>query len=198
MTFCLQTLLWENFTLPETNMTSPLKIMVSNRNLPFQGPPFSRDILVSGRVFPPEHQDLIPSFWGRAVSFQGRAEKTSRKLTHHDLKAKKTNYVSLGLSPLPVTVTTSIITFLVGDPYKPSFATVTGRGDSPMYPIFNFRFCFNFLIETKKSESRTQQKTWPCFDPSSTQNKVLLCFIWKYPYLNVSKKRGKTHKMDGL
>ena len=35
--------------------------------------------------------------------------------------------------PLPVTVTTKIITFLVGDPYKPSFATVTGRGDNPRY-----------------------------------------------------------------
>ena len=30
--------------------------------------------------------------------------------------------------PLPVTVTTRTITFLVGNPYKPSFATVTGRG----------------------------------------------------------------------
>ena len=28
-------------------------------------------------------------------------------------------------TPHPVTVTTRIITFLVGDPYKPSFATVT-------------------------------------------------------------------------
>ena len=36
-----------------------------------------------------------------------------------------------GLPPHPVTVTTRIITFLVGDPYKPSFATVTGRGDKP-------------------------------------------------------------------
>ncbi len=42
----------------------------------------------------------------------------------------------LGLSPLPVTVTTSIIIFLVGDSYKPSFATVTGRGGQPkFYPI---------------------------------------------------------------
>ncbi len=32
---------------------------------------------------------------------------------------------------LPVTVTTRIIVFLVGDPYKPSFTTVTGRGDNP-------------------------------------------------------------------
>ena len=44
----------------------------------------------------------------------------------------------VGLSPLPVTVTTRIITFLVGDPYKPPFATVTGRGDNPscMYIIY--------------------------------------------------------------
>ena len=33
--------------------------------------------------------------------------------------------------PPRMPVTTRIITFLVGDPYKPSFATVTGRGDNP-------------------------------------------------------------------
>ena len=38
---------------------------------------------------------------------------------------------TLDTAPLTVTVTTRIITFLVGDPYKPSFATVTGRGDNP-------------------------------------------------------------------
>ncbi len=37
------------------------------------------------------------------------------------------NFRYLGLSPFPVTVTTRIITFLVGDPYKPSFATVRGQ-----------------------------------------------------------------------
>ena len=35
-------------------------------------------------------------------------------------------------TPHPVTVTTRIITFLVGNPYKPSFATVTGWGVDPM------------------------------------------------------------------
>ncbi len=44
---------------------------------------------------------------------------------------------SLGLyfrsTPHPVTVTTRIITFLVGNPYKPSFATVTGWGVDPTY-----------------------------------------------------------------
>ena len=44
-------------------------------------------------------------------------------------------YIYFGLSPCPVTVTTRIIIFLVGDPYKPSFATVTGRGDNPIYTI---------------------------------------------------------------
>ena len=34
-------------------------------------------------------------------------------------------------TPHPVTVTTRNIIFLVGNPYKPSFATVTGRGVVP-------------------------------------------------------------------
>ena len=33
--------------------------------------------------------------------------------------------------PPRMPVTTRMITFLVGDPYKPSFATVTGRGEQP-------------------------------------------------------------------
>ena len=37
----------------------------------------------------------------------------------------------LGCCPLPVTVTTRIITFLIGNPYKPSFTTVTVRGPHP-------------------------------------------------------------------
>ncbi len=34
----------------------------------------------------------------------------------------------LGLSPLAVRVTTRIITFLVGNPYKPSFPLLLGGG----------------------------------------------------------------------
>ena len=44
--------------------------------------------------------------------------------------------ICFGCGPLPVTVTTRIITFLVGNPYKPSFATVTGRGPHPRYVSF--------------------------------------------------------------
>ena len=36
-------------------------------------------------------------------------------------------------TPHPVTVTTRIIPFLVGNPYKPSFVTVTGWGVDPIY-----------------------------------------------------------------
>ena len=36
--------------------------------------------------------------------------------------------IYIGTTPHPVTVTTRIIPFLVGNPYKPSFATVTGWG----------------------------------------------------------------------
>ena len=38
-------------------------------------------------------------------------------------------------TPHPVTVTTRIITFLVGNPYKPSFVTVTGWGVDPKYMV---------------------------------------------------------------
>ena len=35
--------------------------------------------------------------------------------------------------PFPVTVTTRIIQFLVGNPYRPLFATVAGKGPHPIY-----------------------------------------------------------------
>ena len=43
--------------------------------------------------------------------------------------------IYLRSTPHPVTVTTRIITFLVGNPYKPSFATVTGWGVDPRFTI---------------------------------------------------------------
>ena len=50
---------------------------------------------------------------------------------------KVTNYNSIlwircfGTIPFPVTVTTRVITFVLGNPYKPSLATVTGVGEDP-------------------------------------------------------------------
>ena len=47
---------------------------------------------------------------------------------------------NLWYTPHAVAVTTRIVTFLVGNPYKPSFVTVTGRGvdqyNIPMDPMF--------------------------------------------------------------
>ena len=41
----------------------------------------------------------------------------------------------LGAAPFPVINSDhqDDIAFLVGDPYKPSFATITGKGDNPTY-----------------------------------------------------------------
>ena len=41
-------------------------------------------------------------------------------------------------------MTTRIITFLVGNPYKPLFATVTGKGPHPKY---EFLYVFFFVKE---------------------------------------------------
>ena len=55
--------------------------------------------------------------------------------------------VSIGTTPHPVTVTTRMIPFLVGNPYKPSFVTVTGWGVDLRYLCYisggvNFRGFF--------------------------------------------------------
>ena len=42
----------------------------------------------------------------------------------------------VGLSPLPVRVTTRIITFLVGNPYKPSFPLLLGGGTTQIICMF--------------------------------------------------------------
>ena len=47
--------------------------------------------------------------------------------------------ISIGMFPFPVIVTTRIISCLVGDSYKPSFATITGKGDNPRYLRIFFR-----------------------------------------------------------
>ena len=46
------------------------------------------------------------------------------------------NNIWFGTTPHPVTVTTRIITFLIGNPYKPSFVIVTGWGVDLTYGSF--------------------------------------------------------------
>ena len=49
----------------------------------------------------------------------------------------ETNITSVRLSPLPVRVTTRIITFLVGNPYKPSFPLLLGGGTTQSISLWN-------------------------------------------------------------
>ena len=64
---------------------------------------------------------------------------------------------NLGVAPLTVTVTTRIITFLVGNPYKPSFPTVTGRGPHPSYNPLILTFDPNFLPGTSVGQVECSQ-----------------------------------------
>ena len=59
--------------------------------------------------------------------------------------------MEFGVSPFPVTVTTRIIPFLVGNPYKPSLATVTGKGGNPRW---------NILLGSLLGATSPFQKTW--------------------------------------
>ena len=43
-------------------------------------------------------------------------------------------------------MTTRIVTFLVGDSYKPSFATVTGRGPHPTYRYYMILYIFIHIL----------------------------------------------------
>ena len=58
------------------------------------------------------------------LQWRRQREKKKVSLTNHLLRWVRS-------TPHPVTVTTRNITFLVGNPYKPSFATVTGWGVDP-------------------------------------------------------------------
>ena len=74
-------------------------------------------------------------------------------------------YTHIGCGPLTVTVTTRIITFLVGDPYKPSFTTVTVRGPDPIY------------THTKKKTKKTQKKTQVSESPGVRNHLIIICFF---------------------
>ena len=61
----------------------------------------------------------------------------------------RTIYLECG--PHPATVTTRIIPFLVGNPYKPSFVTATGRGPHPIpFPATWHFGTWLFLYPRKK------------------------------------------------
>ena len=68
----------------------------------------------------------------------GNGEESSPCKVGPTKSSYKDRVVYLRSTPHPVTVTIRIITFLVGNPYKPSFVTVTGWGVDPMYTHLKF------------------------------------------------------------
>ena len=78
--------------------------------------------------------------------------------------------IYFGLSPCPVTVTTRIIMLLVGDPYKPSLATVTGRGTTQHILLHCEWFLRAITAETSCPQQTRPgnsvngiQQQWSCF-----------------------------------
>ena len=75
------------------------------------------------------------------------------------------NYTHMhGLVPFPVIVTTRIISCLVGDSYKLSFATISGKGDNPTYPIYSFIHIFPSLCSLFSIAPQTIEFYWEICD----------------------------------
>ena len=74
-----------------------------------------------------------------------------------------------GTTPHPVTVTTRIITFLIGNPYKPSFVTVTGWGVDLTYtvnhPYYIFQVDHVCCQAHRQGGNRQHTNIMPCFWP---------------------------------
>ena len=58
------------------------------------------------------------------------------------------------------------ITFLVGDPYKPSFATVTGRGDTGDNPRIIYQRTFFLKFPWLKDQLGVEKSQWFSWRPS--------------------------------
>ena len=84
-------------------------------------------------------------------------------------------------------VTTRIITFLVRDPYKPSFATVTGRGDNPKNTcVLRHHVCLQL----------SDNGRWPLHFASTAQQRSkrlpVQCHPGKHKLCNGKKIQEKT------
>ena len=83
----------------------------------------------------------IKFFWAKKFFGHSLIEHSNQKRPLRMNSGGWISIVYLGCGPLPVTVTTRIVTFLVGNPYKPSFATVTGRGQHPKFTHMIYELC---------------------------------------------------------
>ena len=74
-------------------------------------------------------------------------------------------YVCIGYGPVPVTVKTRFNISLVGNPYKPLFATITGRGATPKIctTIEKVFFSINSVQKTFRFNSSCWDSLTSCF-----------------------------------
>ena len=95
---------------------------------------------------------------GESITFGGSAPKVLRDI---NLSLKQLHYMKHIVDhryctihwnyPHPVTVTTRMIPFLVGNPYKPSLVTITRWGGRPKLYIYEFLACKAHLRATYTS-----------------------------------------------
>ena len=85
---------------------------------------------------PPSFHSLLARHlgWGKSTGHTGSTGGKWFRPWENRRKSIENPYV--GYCPLPLTVTTRSIIFVIGDSYKPSFATVTGRGHHPI-PMYH-------------------------------------------------------------
>ena len=76
-------------------------------------------------------------------------------------------WVYFGNTPHPVTVIARIIPFVVGNPYKPSFVTVTGRGVDQRYIIY-MAICLLIFFGNGECDPFTHSKV----------GKQTVCIAW--------------------
>ena len=76
--------------------------------------------------------NFIRTWWRLHSVFFGTFDPENGSYRHQKLEQV---CLYFGCGPLTVTVTTKIITFLMGNPYKPSFTTVTVRGPHPIFTV---------------------------------------------------------------
>ena len=102
--------------------------------------------------------------------------------TCHQRNITKTTSTYLGLSPLPVRVTTRSITFLVGNPYKPSFPLLLGGGTTQYIPLGTSN---NTLVKLSLNKHPPHSQK-----PAERQGKLIFqphCFRC---HVGLSKNRG--------
>ena len=122
-----------NFHIKRTECNKPCLFLATKKTPPSLYP---KGCCLGYIIQIPCHRCILQPRLPRNPPRTKAKEGASERICWCGQNALKSELFYLGLSPLPVTVTTRIITFLVyrgSIYYKPSFATVTGRGGNPSF-----------------------------------------------------------------